>query len=123
MAVAPDKFAQAINKVLSDYEKGLIADVETLNRKLTRTGVSEVKRASGQFGGSGAYAKGWTSKFESKRLSSQGTIYNKDLPGLPHLLEHGHAMRGGGRVPGRAHIAPVEEKLIKEFEKAVEKAV
>ena len=122
-ATTPDKFTQAINKVLADYEKGMIADVNALTKKLTQQGAKEVKRASKQFGGTGVYADGWTSKFETGRLSAQGTIYNKDVPGLPHLLENGHAKRNGGRVPGRAHIAPVEEKLIKEFEKAVGKAV
>ena len=41
------------------------------------------------------------------------------VPGLPHLLEYGHAKRGGGRVPGRAHIKPVEDKITKDFERKV----
>ena len=50
------------------------------------------------------------------------TLYSK-VPGLPHLLENGHAKRGGGRVPGKTHIAPVEQELIKQFEEQIEKAV
>ena len=69
------------------------------------------------------YGKGWTSQFETGRLSYQGVIYNKDLPGLPHLLEHGHAKRGGGRVDGRVHIKPVEDEIVKKFEKEVKQAI
>lgn len=118
-----DKLQKAIDKALTEYAESAQKDVEQLSRTFAKKGAQAVKTASAQtFGGSGKYAKGWTSKFETGRLSAQGVIYNK-TPGLPHLLEHGHAKRGGGRVPGRAHIAPVEEKLVEEFTKAVEKAL
>lgn len=52
-------------------------------------------------------------------MSVTGVIYNKATPSLPHLLEHGHANRGGGRTPGRPHIAPAEEQIVKEYEEEV----
>ena len=70
--------------------------------------------------GTGKYAEGWTSRVETDRLSATGTIYTGKLPGLPHLLEHGHAKRGGGRVPGRVHIAPVEKILESAFMRAIQ---
>ena len=42
---------------------------------------------------------------------------------LTHLLENGHASPNGGRVPGRAHIKPVEEQLVKEYEEEVLNAI
>lgn len=120
--VTADGFAAALAKILNDYKDGVITDTETLTKKFAQKGVKELKSASGIFGGGGGYAKGWRSKFEKKRLGSGSVIYN-EKPGLPHLLENGHAKRGGGRVAGRSHIAPVEEKLVEEFTKAIEGAV
>ena len=119
--VPADKLQAAIDKALSDYAQDVQKDVNELSRTFAKKGAQAVKRAAqSTFGGTGEYAKGWTSRFETGRVSAQGIIYNKDVPGLPHLLENGHAKRGGGRVPGRTHIAPVEEKLVTEFQKAVE---
>ena len=77
------------------------------------------QNAQSSFSGTGKYAAGWTSQAKEGRYSSQGIIYNRAKPGLPHLLEHGHAKRGGGRTDGKEHIAPVEQEVIKSFEEAI----
>ena len=119
-----DRLSAEINKILTEYGNEVQENVDEAAQRVTKAGVKAVKgNASCSFGGTGKYAKGWKSKFETGRLSSQGIIYNGDLPGLPHLLEHGHANRNGGRTPGRVHIAPVEQKIIEDFEKAVKKAI
>lgn len=117
-----DKFAAGIAKVLEQYQDDIVKDTDALVKKLGQQGAKELKNASRIFGGTGEYANGWKSKTQKSRLGATATIYNEKA-GLPHLLENGHAKRGGGRVAGRTHIAPVEEKLVKEFEKAVTKAI
>ena len=122
-----DRLSAEVNKVLTEYGDEIQENVNDAARRVTKAGAKAVKgNAQSLFRigkGEKNYAKGWTSKFETGRLSAQGIIYNKDLPGLPHLLEHGHANRNGGRTPGREHIAPVEQKIIEDFEKAVKKAI
>lgn len=121
-----DRLAAEINKILTEYGEQVQQDVDEAAQRVTKAGVKAVRaNAKDSFDGTGRYAKGWKSKFETGRLSSQGIIYNGDLPGLPHLLEHGHANRNGGRspTPGRVHIEPVEQKIIEDFEKAVKKAI
>ena len=119
-----DRLSAEINKILTEYGEQVQQDVDEAAQRVTKAGVKAVKgNAKGSFGGTGKYAAGWTSKFEKGRLSSQGIIYNGTVPGLPHLLEHGHANRNGGRTAGRPHIEPVEQKIIEDFEKAVKAAI
>ena len=67
------------------------------------------------------YKDGWTITEEKTRYSTGFTIHNKKKPGLAHLLEHGHAKRGGGRVEGQKHIEPAEEQAIRNFEEELRK--
>ena len=118
--VPVDRLTEEVEKILNDYGENVQQNLGEIVKQMSKKGAQTLRSQSkSTFNGTGKYAKGWTSRAETGRLSAQGTIYNKDVPGLPHLLEHGHANRGGGRTPGRVHIKPVEEALIKEFEQKV----
>ena len=110
-----DNMDAAIMDILDEYEEFTIQTVREATQRIAKEGVKALKSSSGAFGGSGKYARGWTSTSEGGRLDTTVTIHNR-TPGLPHLLENGHAKRGGGRVSGRVHIAPVESKLIGDYE-------
>ena len=117
-----DKLQANIDKILREYADDVNKDVSQLAKDFAKKGATAVKQ-SAQAKGWGehtGYAKGWTSQFQENRYSAQGVIFNKDVPGLPHLLEYSHALRNGGRSRAIPHIAPVEEKLVQEFQKAVE---
>lgn len=111
-----DQLETAVNSLLEEYTEDIREELNEIVSDVTKQGVKELKSKSrSSFDGTGKYASGWTSKTETGRVSAQGTIYNQRLPGLPHLLEHGHANRGGGRTPGRVHIATVEDKVLEMF--------
>lgn len=124
-----DQLGEAVGKILDDYGDHVHAAVVEAVKVTVKAGAAEMKAASNSAFKDvglpkGRYGSGWTSTTETGRLSAQGWIYNKKYPGLPHLLEYGHATKNGtGRVypdtPGREHIKPVEEKVISEFEKGV----
>ncbi len=72
----------------------------------------------------GAYAKSWKAKRTKDTPDTMVvTVYSPTRYRLTHLLEYGHAKRGGGRVRAIPHIAPAEEKgeqqLMADLEKAV----
>ena len=114
----------AIKKALTDYVNGITPSMEDVSKKIGQKGAAAVrKNARGVLGGTGKYARGWTSKLEKTRYSVTSIIYNKTQPSLAHLLENGHAKVGGGRVAGRPHIAPVEQEVVKEFEEKIEDVI
>ena len=53
--------------------------------------------------------------------SLEVVVHSKNRYLIAHLLEHGHAKRGGGRVAGIPHIAPAEEKAVKQLEENIMK--
>ena len=123
-----DKLGDAIAGILDEYADQVNASVGEIAEKLAKKGTQTLRNVSkSEFkGGTGKYAKGWSVETTGKRhrqLEQSSVIYNKH-PGMPHLLEYGHVIRNGtnrvyGKVPGREHIAPVEEKLVETFVKEV----
>lgn len=110
-----DKLDTAIKKILDDYGDDVSRDASEVTKKMAQKGATAVnQQAAAKFGGN-KYRKSWTSQYEETRLTSTAVIYSK-MPGLPHLLENGHAKRNGGRWNGVEHIKPVEEKLATEYE-------
>lgn len=112
-----DRLSQDISKILSKYALDTQVNLAAVTKTVAQRGAVAMRRESkpgGVLGGEGQYAKSWTSKVEVHRLYSTGIIYSKQ-PGLPHLLEHGHALRQGGRTRPHVHIAPVEDTVMAEY--------
>ncbi len=115
-----DGLADAISALMAEYAGSVLDDVKEVAGEVAKEAVEELKNTSPEGAGSkkGHYKSGWASKVTTEGANSINvTIYNKKKPGLTHLLEKGHAKRGGGRVQGIEHIAPAEEKAVNEYEK------
>lgn len=118
-----DTLAADVMKILDDYEADVTKLTKEEAKKVGQKGVQSLRSSSGVFGGTGKYASGWRSTVEENRFGAKATLHNARLPGLPHLLENGHAKRGGGRVHGTVHIEPVERELDRVFTQDLEAAL
>lgn len=112
-----DALPNAVQEVLKTYSENLEIAERQAAQKVGKEAVAELKATSPKR--RPKYYSGWT----ATRQGNGVVIHNKLLPGLPHLLEHGHRTRNGGFTAGQTHIAPVEQKAIAEFLKLTEEAI
>ena len=98
--VTIDNLDQAIKEILDEYEHHVQTDLDDVTHKVALQGARTLRAASkAAFGGTGKYASGWKATVDKKtRFGNTEVIHNAKVPGLPHLLENGHASRNGGRV-------------------------
>ena len=120
--VTVDGLAEAVMKGLEEYAKLATDDMKKSVKDAGKFCKEEVSANAPVR--TGRYAKSWKSKVTGESSNALTVTVYSSVPGLPHLLEHGHAKRGGGRVRAIPHIAPAEEaaedKLLKDIEKALE---
>lgn len=117
-----DAMADEIMKGLTEYAN--LAD--TVMKKAVRKSATQVKNeiSANAPKDTGKYAKSWATKKTGENSHSlEMTVHSKNRYQLAHLLEHGHAKRGGGRVAGKPHIAPAEEKGAEMLENLIKEAL
>ena len=113
---------KAVKDILQDYSVEVAKAAEEAITEVTKEATKKLKQTSP---GKGRYAKGWTSKVEKTAVAVDAVVYGKTgTYQIAHLLEHGHARRGGGRnVDAIVHIKPVEEWAVKEVEARIREKV
>lgn len=117
-----DQMADAIMQGLNEYAELATEDMKKAVKAASKTVRKGIQAGAPQK--SGAYSKSWVIKTVRETANSlEQTVHSKNRYQLAHLLEHGHAKRGGGRVSGKAHIAPAEQMGIEQLEDAIEKAL
>lgn len=120
--VSIGQMASAISQNLERYADLAADELKKSVRKAGKTVKSEISQTAPK--DTGKYAKSWTVKTQKETSNSlEVVVHSKNRYQLAHLLEHGHAKRGGGRVAARVHIAPAEEKAIETLEHEIESAL
>lgn len=104
------KISNEIAKMMAQYNTEIEEKLETVQEKIAKEGVKELKATSPKLYGD--YAKGW----RQEKTYQGRTIYNKTDYQLTHLLENGYIhWLTGKRVGKSPHIEKVEEMVIKKY--------
>ena len=110
-------FAREIEDALQEYAS---VSSETLKKVIEETGkeaAKELKKTAPKL--TGDYASSWKWKKVSETTETiKSTVYaSKGEYRKTHLLEKGHAKRGGGRTRAFPHIKNAEKRAISNIEK------
>ncbi|MDO3374693.1 HK97 gp10 family phage protein [Bacillus paranthracis] len=109
-------FASELARELQRYANVVEEELLTVQEDVADVAVGKLRESGPKK--TGAYRKGWRKKKEGNAV-----IVHNTKGQLTHLLENGHAKAGGGRVPAQVHIRPVEEYVINEVPRRIERAL
>ena len=113
---------KAVSDILSEFSTDVTKAAQEAVTEVAKESVKKLRQTSPRK--TGKYAAGWTYKVEKGTVTNSATVYGKrNTYPLAHLLENGHAKRGGGRTAPIVHIKPVEEWAISEVEKKIREKV
>ena len=114
------KLETAIAEILEEYGDDVAEGLRQAVLSVADIAKQEVK--AGAPYRTGKYRKGWSvRKDTADRFRTDAIIHNRTRYQIAHLLEKGHAKRGGGRVEDIVHIAPAEQRAVKNLEEAVKR--
>ena len=128
--VSADQLGKAILEELEKYSEEVSDAVHYAVLEIGKKTAKELRTVN-QVSGSNTwqnYPKGWTTLNKRRKGKTISEVHNKEHYRLTHLLEHGHVIKNGtGRTYGSTrkfeHIAPVEEKAVKELEEKIKEAI
>lgn len=120
--VSVDQMADAIAQSMSEYAE---LSNETMKKSVTEVGQSVKKDIQGGAPvKTGRYKKSWAvQKVKENANTLVVAVHSRDRYQIAHLLEQGHAKRGGGRVAAIPHIAPAEQRGAEELVSKIERGL
>lgn len=125
--VTAENLADTLMGILEEYGDDVNKNMQEIVRETAAVGKKALKQSSPRSHLSLSrkhYADNWAVREEVSRLSLGETLYNKSPTyRVAHLLENGHAKRGGGRVAAIPHIKPIEQQLINTVESRLRRAI
>lgn len=120
--VTVGNMADEIMKGLMEYKNLATDDMKTAVRNAGKTVKKDIQANAPKK--TGAYSKSWTVKTTKENSESlELTVHSPKKYQIAHLLEKGHAKRGGGRTTAKPHIAPAEQLGVEQLKKDIERAL
>lgn len=119
------KIADTIAKELALYTKDVAEEVKKASDEVSKKLLADTRADAPKK--TGAYKKAMkVKKMYEDDYEKRNRWYVDPKTGeyrLSHLLEYGHAKRGGGRVKAYPHIGENEQKAVEEFERRLKEAI
>ena len=120
--ISIDELSNAVMEQLDEYRELCVDEMKKAVKDAGKTVKTEINVSAPVR--TGRYAKSWQSKTTAESYSDiEVTVYSPKRYMLAHLLEHGHAKRGGGRVRAIPHIKPAEELGEEQLERDLTRAL
>jgi len=120
--VRVDQMAHVIMEGLQEYADLATDDLKAAVKKAGNEAKKDIQANAPVK--TGKYKGSWTVKTTKETSNAmEVVVHSKNRYQLAHLLEFGHAKRGGGRTRAFPHIAPAEAKAAELLEKEVERAL
>jgi hypothetical protein len=108
-----EEIADAVREYTEDVSDAIMQEVDTTSKAVLK----DIERNSPKR--TGEYAKGWKRTKRTSGGKVRYVIHNKKKGRIAHLLEFGHAKRGGGRVAGKPHVRPSYDKEVPGMEQRI----
>lgn len=112
--VSIDELGNVISKEFEEYVELTTEEVKSICKEVADNCKEKIEDVAPV--DTGRYKRSWSvTETERKRMGVTYTVHSKTQYQLTHLLEYGHAKRGGGRTKAQPHIIKGEELAIKEL--------
>jgi Mg2+ and Co2+ transporter CorA len=121
--VSIDQLADAITEAVREYTEDVSAAIERKVDEVADLVLEEVKSNHPYTDRSGEYTKGFVKTKQDEYGRTRRVIWNKKHYRRVHLLEFGHAKRGGGRVPAYPHLRPAYEKYAADLPEEIKRII
>lgn len=119
--ISVDEMGNAIAKEFEDYVELSASKVKTIVKDVADDVKKKIQENAPV--DTGAYKKSWgITQTANSSFGATYVVHAKKYR-LTHLLEYGHAKRGGGRTKAKPHIAKGETLAVSELKKAVEEGL
>jgi len=119
--VSIEGLAAAIVATAKEYTEEVEAQVPDVVAKVAKETVRDLKGESPVL--TRSYSRGWRAKKKGRSDRVSYVIHNATDYQLTHLLEFGHAKKGGGRVAARPHIRQIADAASKRLEADMRRVV
>lgn len=124
MNINIDDLANEIVKELTNYSEVVTVGIKKAVDVVSKEVNEEIKSHISFKQGTGKYVKSFRIKTVEDKYNKNSTWYSTDGQyRLTHLLEKGHAKRGGGRTKAFKHIEYGEELAQKRMEELAKEAI